>query len=67
MQLFRGNMWKLHRLPESVVSDKGLQFVTEMTNKLNSMLEIETKLSISFYYQTNGQTEYMNQKLEQYL
>ena len=67
MQLFRGNMWKLYRLPESVVSDKGLQFVTEMTNKLNSMLEIETKLSISFYYQTNGQTEYMNQKLEQYL
>jgi len=67
VQLFRGNMWKLHRLPESVVSDKGLQFVTEMTNKLNSMLEIETKLSTSFYYQTDGQTEYINQKLEQYL
>ena len=31
------------------------------------MLEIETKLSTSFYLKTNGQTERMNQELEQYL
>jgi len=65
--LFRDNIRKLHRLPESVVLDRGLQFVAEMTKKLNSMLEIETKLSTSFHYQTDGQIEYMNQKLEQYL
>jgi len=35
--------------------------------KLNSMLGIETKLSISFYPQIDGQMEYINQKLEQYL
>ena len=31
------------------------------------MLEIEVKLSTSFHPQTNEQTEWMNQELEQYL
>ena len=35
VRLFRDNMWKLHRLPESMVSDKGLQFVVELTKELN--------------------------------
>jgi len=60
VRLFRDNMWKLHRLPESIVSDRKLKFAAEMTKKLNSMLEIETKLSTAFYPQTNGQTERMN-------
>jgi len=31
VRLFRNNMWKLYRLPESVVSDRGPQFaVREM-------------------------------------
>ena len=66
-QLFRDNVWKLHGLPENVVSDRELQFVAEMMMKLNRMLEIETKLSTSFYPQTDGQTGRMNQELEQYL
>jgi len=66
-RLFRDNVWKLHRLPESVVSDSGLQFAAEMTKELNKMLGIKIKLSTSFYPQTDGQTERMNQELEQYL
>jgi len=49
------------------VSDRELQFVVEMTKKLNSMLDIETKLLTSFYPQTDKQIEHMNQELEQYL
>jgi len=66
-RLFRDNVWKLHRLPESVVLNRGPQFAMELTKELNRMLEIETKLLTAFYPQTDGQTEQMNQELEQYL
>jgi len=66
-RLFRNNMWKLHRLLESVISNRGPQFVAELTKKLNRMLGIEMKLSMAFHPQMNGQTERMNQELEQYL
>jgi len=35
--------------------------------ELNKMLGIETRLSIAFYPQMDGQTEQINQELEQYL
>ena len=37
VRLFRNNIWKLYRLPESVVLDRGPQFATELTKKLNRM------------------------------
>ena len=66
-RLFQDNVWKLHGLPESVVSDRGPQFAAELTKKLNRMLGIKTKLSTVFHSQTDGQTERINQELEQYL
>jgi len=66
-RLFRDNVWRLHGLPESVVSDRGPQFATELTKELNRMLGIQMKLSTAFHPQTDGQTECMNQELEQYL
>ena len=66
-RLFRDNVWKLHGLLESVVSDRGLQFAAELTKELNRMLGIKTKLSTAFHPQTDGQTERMNQEVEQYL
>ena len=48
-RLFRDNIWKLYGLLESIVLNKRLQFVTNMTKELNNMLEIETKLLTSFH------------------
>ena len=59
-RLFRDNVWRLYGLPESVVSDRGPQFVAELTKELNGMLGIKTKLSTAFHPQMDGQTEYMN-------
>ena len=66
-RLFWDNVWKLHGLPESVVSDRGPQFAAELTKELNRMLGIETRLSTVFHPQTDRQMEWMNQELEQYL
>jgi len=54
----------LYRLSESMVLDRGLQFIVKLTNELNRMLGIETKLLTAFHLQTNEQTKQMNQKLE---
>jgi len=57
----------LHRLPESIVSDRGVQFIAEIMKELNNLLGIQMKLSIAYYPQTNRQTKRVNQELEQYL
>jgi len=49
VRLFRDNVWKLHDLPESVISDRGPQFAAELTKELNQILGIETRLSIAFH------------------
>ena len=66
-RLFRDNVWKLHGLPESVISDKGPQFVVGLMRELNKMLGIETKLSTAYHPETDGQMKRTNQELEQYL
>ena len=66
-RLFRDSIWKLHRLPKSIISDRGLQFAAGLMKELNGMLGIKSKLSTAFHPQTNGQTERVNQELEQYL
>ena len=67
VRLFRDNVWKLHRLPESVILDRKPQFVVELTKELNKILGIKMRLLIVFHPQTDGQTEQINQKLKQYL
>jgi len=65
--LFRDHVWKLHGLPESIISNRRVQFAAGLMKELNGMLGIETKLSTAFHPQTDGQTEHANQELEQYL
>jgi len=48
-KLFRDNVWKLHGLPESIISDRGPQFAAGLMRELNRMLGIKSKLSTAFY------------------
>ena len=43
-----------------MISDRGPQFVVELTRELDKILKIETKLLILFYSQTDGQIERIN-------
>jgi len=66
-KLFQDHVWKLHGLPESIILDRGAQFVAGIMRELNNLLGIQTKLSTAYYPQTDGQTERINQELKQYL
>jgi len=66
-RLFRDNVWKLHGLPESIILDRGAQFMAGVMKELNERLGIRTNLLMAYHPQTDGQTKRINQELEQYL
>jgi len=66
-KLFQNHVWKLHGLSESIISDRGVQFVAGMMKELNNLLGIQTKLLTAYHPQTDRQMERINQELEQYL
>jgi len=59
-RLFRDNVWKLHGLPESIILDRGPQFMAGLIRELNQMLGIESKISMAFHPQTDSQIERVN-------
>jgi transposase InsO family protein len=63
--LVMDNVFKLHGLPEDIVSDRGPQFVSNFWKHLLSLLSIQRNLSSARHPQSDGQTERVNQKLEQ--
>jgi hypothetical protein len=65
--LFRDNIFRLHGLPDSVISDRDSLFTSDFSRALASVLKIKQRMSTSFHPQTDGQTERVNAILEQYL
>ena len=56
-----------HGLPHSIISDRGPTFVSNFWQSLTAQLGVKHKLSTAYHPQTDGQTERLNQTLEQYL
>jgi len=57
VKLFWDQVWRLHRLPESIVSDREVQFAAGMIKKLNNLLGTQTKLSMAYHPQMDGQCQ----------
>jgi hypothetical protein len=52
---------------QKIITEWGTQFVAKFTWALNDLLGVETALSTTYHPQMDGQTERINQELEQYL
>ncbi|MBW0565708.1 hypothetical protein O181_105423 [Austropuccinia psidii MF-1] len=65
--LFIRNIFSKHGLLSSIVSDRGPLFVSSFWTNLCQQLKISRDLSTAYHPETDGQTERVNQILEQYL
>lgn len=66
-QLYLNNVFKRYGLPRCVISDRDPQFVLRFMRELCKKLQIAQNISTAYHPQTDGQTERVNQQLEQYL
>jgi hypothetical protein len=66
-RMFLDHVIRLHGIPDSLVSDRGTIFTSQFWSSLSQMLGLKQRLSTAFHPQTDGQTERMNQIIEQYL
>src|SRR5713101_10001543 len=65
--LYQNHVWRHFSLPSKVISDRGMQFTANFTKVLCTSLRIKQAMSTAYHPQTDGQTECLNQGLEQYL
>ena len=61
------NVIRLHGLPDNIISDRGPQFASRFWSRIFGLLGTDINLSSAFHPQTDGQSERVNQVLEQYL
>ena len=66
-KIYRDHVFRLHGLPRKIIHDRGTQFDAKMMKELYKLLHIEGNPSTAYHPQTDGQTERVNQELEQYL
>jgi ''chromo'' (CHRromatin Organisation MOdifier) domain./Integrase core domain. len=66
-QLLYDKVYPLHGLPLQIISDRGVQYSAELFQNWCKILGIESTMSTAYHPQTDGQTERVNQALEQYL
>jgi len=63
-------LWQVvrpHKLPSSIISDRGSLFTSDFWKRVTKALRISRNLSTNFHPKTDRQTERDNATLEQYL
>ena len=65
--IFIDNIFKLHGPPVVVVTDRDRIFTSTLWQALFKSMEIKLHLSTAYHHETDGQTERVNQCLENYL
>jgi hypothetical protein len=66
-ELYVEHILRLHGTPRSIVSDRGPQFVSKFWQSFHKLMGTTLNYSTTFHPQTHGQTERVNQVLEDML
>ena len=66
-QIFVDNVFRLHSLPEVIISDRDPRFTGKFWRALLDLLGTDLHFSTAFHPQTDGQSERMIQTLENFL
>jgi len=66
-QLLYDKVYPLHEFPLQIISGRGVQYLAELFQEWCKILGIESTMLTVYHPQTDGQMEYVNQALEQYL
>src|SRR6266566_4997033 len=56
-EIFLNQIWKLHGLPDDIVSDWDSKFISHFWQSLMDLLSIKLNISTAFHPQTDGTSE----------
>jgi hypothetical protein len=66
-RLYRDNVWKLHGLPRTIVSDRGGHWNSAFWDEVCRLVGVRQAMSTAFHPQSDGQTEIYNKVVQQTL
>ena len=66
-QLFMDHIYRLHGLPQTIVSDRDPTFLSSFWQELFKLQHVQLNMSTAYHPQSDGQTEVVNRCLENYL
>ena len=64
-ELMFENVYKLHRIPERIISDRDSLFTSNFWKKLHQLIGTQLRMSLAFHPQTDGATERANRTITQ--
>jgi transposase InsO family protein len=67
VELYLSRIVCLHGVPKKIASDRGTQFTSKFWERLHETLDTQLYFSYAYHPQTDGQTERVNQILEDML
>jgi transposase InsO family protein len=66
-ELYIARIVCLHGVPKKILSDRGTQFTSKFWERLQDLMDDKLNFSSAYHPQTDGQTERVNQVLEDML
>lgn len=65
LELFQ-HVFRICRIPEDIVSDRGPQFTSKVLQAFCKQLDINVTLTSGYHPKSNGQVERLNQEIRRY-